>query len=134
MKNKILGLLPVIVFLAIFSTQSVAGEAYTPGKGSVERKAIIESIRAAYTKRFKKRATFEVWDIKIQDGWAAIYTKAELPDGKNGGNWSAALRGSKSKWQIVGAYKDQENIAGLRRLTKRYPNIPSAIRIVLDTA
>ncbi len=121
------------MFLVLKATPIAASEAYTPRKGSVERNAIIESIRAAYRNRFKKRATFEIWDIKIHNGWAAIYTKAELPDGKNGGNWSAVLRGSKAQWKIIGAYHNQENIAGLRRLMRRYPRLPIAVRKVLDT-
>lgn len=129
----LLGILSAALLMMPIATPSaLASGAYTPRKGSAERSAIIAALHGAYQKRFHKNASFDVEDIKIQNGWASIYTSIEVVGKKYGGNYSAILRGSKAKWKIVGAFTGPESSKGGGALARRYPQIPDAVLIPLD--
>jgi len=131
---KRFGLLATLILSIILSTTNFAfaGGSYTPRKGSVERNAIIKALHGAYKKRFHKDASFIVEEIKIQNGWASIYTRIEASGGKYGGNWAAILRGSKARWKIVGAFTGPESSKGGGALARRYPQIPEDVLVPLD--
>ena len=101
----------------------------TPAKGSTERKAIIEAVRAAYQERFKKRPTLDVENMVVSKGWAVFVGTANDPGGKSGG-WNAMLRGSGAKWEVVDA--DIENLELLERIMREHPAAPVDLRAILD--
>ena len=101
----------------------------TPAKGSTERKAIIEAVRAAYQERFNKRPTLDVTSMAVSKGWAVFVGMANDPGGKRDG-WNAMLRGSGAKWTVVDAERDNLELA--RRILREHPDAPVPLRAELD--
>lgn len=101
----------------------------TPGKGSAERKAIIEAVRGAYQKSLKKRPTLDVTKMVVSKGWAVFVGMANDPGGNRGG-WNAMLRGSGTKWTVVDT--DRDNLKLLERIIREHPDAPLPLRGMLD--
>jgi len=57
-------------------------KAYTPEKGSVERKAIMDSLRVPVEKKLKQAVIFKIDHLKVQNGWAFMQGVPRTPEGK----------------------------------------------------
>ena len=119
------------------------GGLYLPAKGS-EREAIIAALAADYQRRYKKRTTFD-GTVRVDNGWAGFSGTAKDPGDKGpGAIWVAILRGSDTKWKVVGTSAGDETTQGrgkendrphwdeYDRLRKQYPDAPVSIIGLLD--
>src|SRR5260370_37398386 len=55
--------------------------AYSPDKGSAERKAITDALRAPVEKKLKQGVIFKIDHLKVQSGWAFLLGAPRRPDG-----------------------------------------------------
>ena len=55
---------------------------YTPGKGSEERKAILDALRVVIKKMSTLEVVFVVRHLKVNNGWAWVETDPESVNGK----------------------------------------------------
>lgn len=89
--------------LAVFlpAAWAVPGEAYTPGKGSADRQAILEALRDCLG--FKQsEMVFEVRHLKVKDDWAWIESNPRSPDGKSRYEpVDALLQKVKGQWRVM---------------------------------
>lgn len=112
-----------IFFLAfsivLFSAGAVfAQKTYTPAKGSAERTAILDALRAPVEKDLKQKIQFSVSDFKSSGVWAFVsgepqnasggrpnYRNTRYHDAVNAGifdnNFFALLRKTGGKWRVV---------------------------------
>ena len=91
---------------------------HVPEKGSVERKAIIDALRAPIEKQLKQPVIFKIDHLKVQNNWAFLsgrpqssdgsaidYTDTVYHDAVDSGAFDdgivALLRKVKSKWTVV---------------------------------
>jgi hypothetical protein len=98
--------LPLILFLlappATWAqkpeTDAVAPGLHTPGKGSAERKAILDALRA----KMNADLIFVVVTLRVHSGWAWVRVKPQSPDGKSHYEdvW-ALLREHDGSWQVA---------------------------------
>jgi len=112
----------ITIFLVfIFSCTLVdvfAQRTYTPEKGSVERKAILNSLRLPVEKELKQKIVFNADHFKVQGNWAFVSgspqtTSGDRPDYRNTVYWDAVdsgafdnnffalMRKTKGKWKVV---------------------------------
>jgi hypothetical protein len=80
--------LTAVVLMFGFSTvlafaQLGGAPAYTPEKGSPERKAIVDALRVPVEKKLKQSVIFKIDHLKVQDGWAFLLGS---PQKANGGD------------------------------------------------
>lgn len=132
MRSKYFTAIAMLVFAGLLivaghSNVAAQGGAYTPEKGSAERKAILDAVR-----KYRK-APSEVYSpthFKVQNGYAFIH--AEDPDepGVDTMAFYYLLRRSKGKWKVV----DEVNMTEgsdygkeIKRIRKRFPRAPAAI-------
>lgn len=110
---KTTSLIVVILAAAFFaSAQSV----YSPEKGSVERKAILDALRVPVERDLKQKIVFVTDDLKVQGNWAFAHGRPTKPDGsqpnlKNtawsdaedlfDNNFFGLLRKSNGKWRVI---------------------------------
>jgi hypothetical protein len=126
-----------ICFISLCSSSSAppinaAPRTYQPKPGSIERKAILDTLRKPISKDLKKKVIFKVYQLKICDGWAWAVVTALRPDGSALGEddfWGSAqglLRKRGNKWQVLvsGIATD---VAALEETQKKYPNAPQSI-------
>lgn len=106
-------------FLALILTASAfAQAAYTPEKGSPERKAILDALRVPVEKELKQKIIFVVDHMSVQGAWSFV---SGTPQGENGerpnyhgtpyadalesgafdNNYFALLRKTGGKWKVV---------------------------------
>ncbi len=57
-------------------------KAYVPALGSVERKAIMDTLRAPVENQIKKKVIFKVDYLKVQEGWAFLMVAPLQANGK----------------------------------------------------
>jgi hypothetical protein len=87
----------VLVQLAFFLlfTYSVSAQ-YTPERGSVERKAIMDALRAPVKRELKKNIVFQVNLLRVKDDWAVISATPLKPGGSafdwNGTKYANCMR------------------------------------------
>ena len=115
--------LVVVVLILGFATAVVSGQlggatAYTPEKGSPERKAIVDALRIPVEKKLKQSVIFKIDHLKVQDGWAFLTGAPQKPDGGaidyrgtayqeavNAGAFDngvvALLRNVNGKWKVI---------------------------------
>jgi hypothetical protein len=91
---------------------------HVPEKGSVERKAIADALRAPVEKRLKQPVIFKIDHLKVQNNWAFLngrpqqsdgsaidYTNTVYKDAVDSGAFDdgivALLRKVKDKWTVV---------------------------------
>ncbi|MGH8049673.1 MAG: hypothetical protein ACREPB_03330 [Arenimonas sp.] len=67
------------VYAQRFATTKTA--AYTPAKGSAERKAILDSLRVVIRKMSGLEVIFVVRHLKVNNGWAWVEIDPESADG-----------------------------------------------------
>ncbi len=70
----------LIVFLLVF-TFIFASDAYTPQRGTAERAAIMDALRAEVKKYHNVDVIFVVRTLKLKDGWAWTITAPMSRDG-----------------------------------------------------
>ncbi len=111
-----------IFLIFIFSCTLVdvfAQRTYTPEKGSVERKAILNSLRLPVEKELKQKIVFNADHFKVQGNWAFISgspqtsSSGRRPDYRNtpyrdavdsgafDNNFFALLKKTSGKWKVV---------------------------------
>ena len=113
--KKLIGLIGVVIALAV---PLVAQSAYTPEKGSAERKAILDTLRVPVERELKQKIIFVADQFNVQGTWAFIsgtprnttggqpnyrgtpYWQAKQ-DGAFDNNFYALLRKTGGKWRVV---------------------------------
>ncbi len=125
----------IVLFFLLISSLVFASNAYTPPKGSIERVAIMNALRAEVKSYHKIDVIFKVEYLMVKDGWAWIQTMPMSKDGKN--NYEdviAILHKNKGIWSVAelvctevetdGCLDDPEYF---QKLNKKFPNIPAEI-------
>jgi hypothetical protein len=107
----------IFVLLTVAAAAS-AQAAYTPEKGSPERKAILDALRTPVERDLKQKVVFVADDFKVQGSWAFV---GGTPQNANGGepdysrtryadqfdtgafdnNFFAVLRKNAGRWKVV---------------------------------
>ncbi|HSU16294.1 hypothetical protein [Longimicrobium sp.] len=114
-----------------------ADSAHTPARGSAERAAIMDALRA-HRRRFDARPViFVVNHLRVQRGWAWAAVAPQSPDGRSRyEEESALLRLRAGRWQVVELMPafgeregtpDEEDCAWFQHLRRRLPAVPAAI-------
>jgi hypothetical protein len=110
----------VIPLLTVFimATGVFAQTAYTPEKGSTERKAILDGLRVPVEKELKQKVIFVVDHLKVQGNWAFVSGTPQGADGERpnytgtqyqeaidadmfDNNYFALLKKTGGKWRVV---------------------------------
>jgi len=129
-------LILLFIILQPFRTNIVFAEKpYTPPKGSIERKAILDALRKDCP---VNEIVFIVNHLKVKDGWAWIETNPQSPDGRNKFEpLNALLHKEKGKWIIknvqpcCGECADDPECADIKRyykkLMREFPTAPKDI-------
>jgi hypothetical protein len=106
------------LFIGLTSLTAVAQSAYTPVKGSVERKAITDALRVPVEKKLKQSVVFKIDHLKVQGDWAFMlgaprkadggqidYSQTPYAEAKRQGmfddNIMALFHKVRGKWQVV---------------------------------
>jgi hypothetical protein len=114
-----------------------ADSAYTPARGSAERKAILDAMRA-HRRRFDPRpVTFVVSRMRVQRGWAWLSVQPQSPDGRSRYEGEdALLRRRSGRWAVAEVMPAageregtalEEDCAWFLDLRRRFPSLPAAI-------
>jgi hypothetical protein len=106
-----------LILIAAAITGS-AQSAYTPEKGSPERKAILDALRIPVEKELKQKVVFATDNFKVQGTWAFVSGTPQTPSGGRpnyrntiywdafesdafDNNFFALLRKTAGKWRVV---------------------------------
>lgn len=114
-----------------------ADSAYTPARGSAERKAIMDAMRA-HRRRFDPQPViFVVSHLRVQRGWAWLAAEPQSPDGRSHYEGEEALlRRRNGRWAVVETMPAvgeregtplEEDCAWFQDLRRRFPALPPAI-------
>lgn len=107
-----------VLLLLTFASAARAQAAYTPEKGSPERKAILEALRAPVERDLKQKIVFVTDNFKVQGSWAFVsgtpqnssggvpdYSGTKYADQVESGafdhNFFALLKKSSGKWRVT---------------------------------
>lgn len=108
-----------LAILVAFALVEVSAQtAYTPEKGSAERKAILDALRIPVERDLKQPIVFVADNFKVQGTWAFVGGTPQSPDGgkpnykgtryaeaENDGvfdnNFFALLRKTGGKWKVT---------------------------------
>jgi hypothetical protein len=72
----------IFLFLLAFAVFVVSGQTvYTPEKGSVERKAILDALRTPIERDLKQPIVFVTDNFKVQGTWAFVGGAPQTPTG-----------------------------------------------------
>ncbi len=124
----------LIILLFLF-TFIFASEPYTPQKGTAERTAIMDALRAEVKKYHNIDVLFVVRTLKLKDGWAWTITAPTSKDGANhyedivallheeNGTWSVAELVC-MEVETPGCIDDPNFLNGLQ---ERFPGVPKEI-------
>jgi len=114
-----------------------ADSAHTPARGSAERKAIMDALRAHRQRSDARPVIFVVNHLRVQRGWAWTTVAPQSPDGSSRyEEESALLRLRAGRWQVVETMPafgeregtaDEEDCAWFQHLRRRLPAVPAAI-------
>jgi hypothetical protein len=114
-----------------------ADSAYTPARGSAERKAIMDALRAHRRQFDSQPVIFVAGYLRVQRGWAWISVRPQSPDGRSRfEDESALLRRSGGRWRVVEAMTAageregtplEDDCAWFQQLRRRFPAAPRAI-------
>ncbi|HEX2639473.1 MAG TPA: hypothetical protein VHL50_02830 [Pyrinomonadaceae bacterium] len=75
--------LTLSLFLLAVSILAInAQKVHTPEKGSAERKAILDALRAPVERELKQPVVFAADHFNVQGNWAFIDGRSQTPDGK----------------------------------------------------
>jgi hypothetical protein len=114
LKKSLFGLSIVLIFALSVSAQKV----YTPEKGSAERTAILNALRAPVEKELKQKVQFAIDQFNVQGNWAFLNGEPQnlsgerpnyrgtkyqsaVDDGAFDNNFQALLRKTGGKWRVV---------------------------------
>ena len=114
-----------------------ADSAHTPARGSAERKAILDAMRA-HRRRFDSRpVTFVVSHLRVQRGWAWLSVQPQSFDGRSRYEGEdALLRRRSGRWTVVEVMPAageregtalEEDCAWFQDLRRRFPSLPPAV-------
>lgn len=118
MKNTIRKLTVLSLLMTVMAVVVAAQAAYTPEKGSAERKAILDVLRVPVEKELKQKIVFVADNFTVQGTWAFIGGTPQTPAGgrpnyRNTVYWEAVasdafdnnffalLRKTGGKWRVV---------------------------------
>ena len=104
--------------LLVFAVTGAAQSAYTPEKGSPERKAILDALRVPMERELKQKIVFVADHFRVQGTWAFVSGTPQSPSGgepdyrgtpyseqKDQGafdnNFFALLRKTGGKWRVI---------------------------------
>lgn len=108
----------ILMAISIFAGAAFAQTVYTPAKGSTERTAILDALRAPVEKELKQKIQFSIDNFKVSGNWAFLggtpqnmsggrpnyrntpYWEA-INDGMFDNNFFALLRKTSGKWRVV---------------------------------
>ena len=114
MRSRLFVLLILTAAVATISAQT----AYTPDKGSPERKAILDALRVPVERDLKQKVVFVADNFKVQGNWAFVggtpqgangqapdYTRTKYADAYDSGafdnNFFALLKKTAGKWKVT---------------------------------
>jgi len=80
-KPVVVASLVVLITLFVAPATLAQSRAYTPDKGSAERKAITDALRVPVEKRLKQEVIFKIDHLRAQNGWAFLSGTPRRPDG-----------------------------------------------------
>jgi hypothetical protein len=145
---KILGAAALAVLLAagaatadaappVRGTAIQADSAHTPARGSAERQAIMDALRAHRRRSDARPVIFVVNYLRVQRGWAWTTVTPQSPDGRSRyEEESALLRLRAGRWEVVESMPafgeregtaDEEDCAWFQHLRRRRPAVPISI-------
>ncbi len=107
-----------VVLVLIFASAAAGQSAYTPEKGSTERKAILDALRIPVERELKQKVVFAIDNFKVQGTWAFVsgtpqnasggepdYSKTSYAEALDSGafdnNFFALMRKTGGKWKVV---------------------------------
>ena len=107
-----------ILLLLAFSSVAAAQSAYTPEKGSPERKAILDALRLPIERDLKQKVVFVADNFKVQGNFAFVsgipqnssggdpdYARTKYADQVDSGafdnNFFALLKKTGGKWRVA---------------------------------
>lgn len=107
-----------VTLILLVAAGTAAQSAYTPEKGSAERKAILDALRVPVERELKQKVVFAIDNFKVQGTWAfvsgtpqnasggqpdySITPYAEAVDsGAFDNNFFALMRKTGGKWKVV---------------------------------
>ncbi len=131
-------LLCISIMTAITLNLAHAKGPYTPQKGSLERKAILDALRDQIKSVPRSNIVFVVNYLMVKDGWAWIETHPQSPDGRNKFEPIDALfHKEKGKWTVkqtrpcCGDCADDPECVDIKRyyrkLMRLFPSVPPEI-------
>ena len=100
------------------ATAASAQSAYTPEKGSPERKVILDAFRVPVERDLKQKVIFVIDNFKVQGSWAFVsgtpqnanggdpdYSRTQYADQLDSGafdnNFFAILKKTAGKWKVI---------------------------------
>lgn len=106
------------LFVVTFAFSAYAQSAYTPEKGSPERKAILDALRIPVERDLKQKVVFVADNFKVQGNWAFVggtpqnasggapdYSRTKHAEAENEGafdnNFFALLKKTSGKWKVT---------------------------------
>lgn len=139
LKILFLGTIFILVCLHLTVNPGFAQEdAYTPPKGSQERKAILDALRDTLKTFDVGKVVFVVRHLKVKNSWAWVETYPQSPDGaskyepvdallhKEGNNWVV-----KAMRPCCGECADDPECEDIKRyyrkLMREFPSVPKEI-------
>lgn len=107
-----------VTLILLAGAGTAAQSAYTPEKGSAERKAILDALRVPVERELKQKVVFAIDNFKVQGTWAFVsgtpqnasggqpdYSNTQYAEAVDSGafdnNFFALMRKTGSKWKIV---------------------------------
>ena len=119
----------LVLFLAAFFAQNTFAQsaAYTPAKGSDERKAILDAVRKY---RQAPNELYTPKKFKVQNGWAFVSAEDPNEPGVDSLAFHVLIRKTGNDWRVVDAVNTTEGSdwdAEIRRIRRAFPNSPAAI-------
>ncbi len=126
MKKVFLSVLVVLFLLHIAGSTGFSQTApYTPEKGSVERKAILDGVR-----KYRK-APNEVYTptmFRVQNGWALVSAYDPNEPGIDTAAFDLVLRKTGKNWTVVDEISHAEGAnyqTEVKRIRKKFPRLPA---------
>lgn len=115
MQKKSLIILSVIL---MFAFAAFGQKVYTPEKGSAERKAILDALRASVEKELKQKVQFSIDNFNVSGNWVFLSGEPQDSDGNRpdysgtefqeaieadmfDNNFFALLKKTGGKWKVV---------------------------------
>ena len=105
--------------------------AYTPAKGSSERKAILDAARAPIEKMLSRKVVLVVHYLKVHEGWAWLTVDPQTPDGaEHFESLSGLFHEQKGQWTLMEWMPSEEGTdekAYFKKVKAKYPSAPHDI-------